>query len=274
MRKRISYRLCLLLCAAVLLFAQVPAEAAESAVPYIQQMIQYYRYYQEEAGDQIQVLLDYITYLDPEKGDLWETIMEHWSYYNSQMEPSYDVLPDGLPEDETLCIAVLGYALNSDGSMQPELVDRLEVALASAEKYPDAYIAVTGGGTAANADVTEAEAMADWLIHRGVSRDRLILETRSLSTTYNAVNTYAELVRSYPEVESIAVISSDYHVAWGCLMFQAVCDYTQVYGKTVIPVAACAANRTETDMDTMYYQVKGLCDITGIPFPTGEKPAL
>ena len=128
MRKRISYRLCLLLCAAVLLFAQVPAEAAESAVPYIQQMIQYYRYYQEEAGDQIQVLLDYITYLDPEKGDLWETIMEHWSYYNSQMEPSYDVLPDGLPEDETLCIAVLGYALNSDGSMQPELVDRLEVA--------------------------------------------------------------------------------------------------------------------------------------------------
>lgn len=252
----------------------LPAEAAQSTTPYIQQMIQYYQYYGEDAWHEIQDLLDYITYLDPEKGALWETIMNSWSWCNSEMEIPADVLPDGLPEDNSLCIVVLGYALNSDGSMQPELVDRLEVALASALKYPNAYVAVTGGATASNADITEAEAMASWLMDNGVSADRLILETKSLSTTYNAVNTYGIFVRSYPEIKSIAVVSSDYHVPWGCAMFQIVCDYTQVYGKTVIPVAGCAANYTGSRTDTMYYQAQGICTITGIPYPTGGKPDL
>lgn len=252
----------------------LPADAAESTTPYIQQMLQLYRYYQEDAWDEIENLLDYITYLDPTKGALWETIMTNWSWYNSQMEIPTDVLPDGLPEDDSLCIVVLGYALNSDGSMQPELVDRLEVALASAQKYPNAYIAVTGGGTASNADITEAEAMASWLTANGVSGDRLILETKSLSTTYNAVNTYAMFVRNYRNIKSIAVISSDYHIPWGCTMFQTVCDYTEVYGKTVIPVVGCAANVTGNETDTMYYQTKGICTITGIPFPSSGMPVL
>lgn len=252
----------------------LPANAAQSATPYIQQMIRYYRYYGEEAWDEIQDLLDTIARLDPEKGALWETIMADWSRCNSEMEIPSDALPDGLPEDNSLCIVVLGYALNSDGSMQPELVDRLEVALASALKYPNAYVAVTGGATASNADTTEAEAMVAWLLQNGVSPDRMILETRSLSTTYNAVNTYAMLVRSYPEVRSIAVISSDYHVAWGCAMFQAVCDYTRVYGKTVIPVVGCAGNVTGNSVDTLYYQSQGICAITGIPFPEGGRPEL
>lgn len=252
----------------------LPANAAQSATPYIQQMIRYYRYYGEEAWDEIQDLLDTIARLDPEKGALWETIMADWSRCNSEMEIPSGALPDGLPEDNSLCIVVLGYALNSDGSMQPELVDRLEVALASALKYPNAYVAVTGGATASNADTTEAEAMVTWLLQNGVSPDRMILETRSLSTTYNAVNTYAMLVRSYPEVRSIAVISSDYHVAWGCAMFQAVCDYTRVYGKTVIPVVGCAGNVTGNSVDTLYYQSQGICAITGIPFPEGGRPEL
>lgn len=252
----------------------LPANAAQSATPYIQKMIRYYRYYGEEAWDEIQDLLDTIAHLDPEKGALWETIMADWSRCNSEMEIPSDALPDGLPEDNSLCIVVLGYALNSDGSMQPELVDRLEVALASALKYPNAYVAVTGGATASNADTTEAEAMVAWLLQNGVSPDRMILETRSLSTTYNAVNTYAMLVRSYPEVRSIAVISSDYHVAWGCAMFQAVCDYTRVYGKTVIPVVGCAGNVTGNSVDTLYYQSQGICAITGIPFPEGGRPEL
>lgn len=264
----------LILLAAMFPALPIRANAAESTVPYIQQMIQYYRYYQDAAAPQIQELLDYITYLDPVKGQLWETIMENWSWCNRDLEISQNILPDGLPEDDSLCIVVLGYALNSDGSMQPELVHRLEAALNSANKYPNAYVAVTGGGTASHAAVTEAEAMADWLIRHGVSRDRLILETKSYSTTYNAVNTYGILVRSYPSVRSIAVVSSDYHIPWGCAMFQTVCDYTEVYGKTVIPVVACAANTTGYTSDTMYYQAKGICTITGIPFPDSGKPTL
>lgn len=250
------------------------ARAAQSSTPYVQRMLQYYRYYGEDAWGEIQELLDQIAAIDPEKGALWATIMDNWSRCNSALEISPEVLPDGLPEDSSLCIVTLGYALNPDGSMQSELIDRLEVTLSSAFKYPNAYVAVTGGATASNSAITEAEAMAAWLVQAGVNPDRLILESKSLSTTYNAVNTYAALVRSYPEVQSIALISSDYHVPWGWAMFQTVCDYTQVYGKTVIPVVACAANYTGTKMDTMGYQLQGICTITGIPLPTGGKPSL
>lgn len=274
-RARVSLLGCILLLLIFLSPAMaLPAQAAQSTTPYIQQMIRYYEYYQEDAWDEIQSLLRDIAALDPEKGALWETIMDSWSRCNSEMEVPADILPDGLPEDDSLCIVALGYALNRDGSMQPELIDRLEVTLVSALKYPNAYVAVTGGPTASKADTTEAEAMADWLIQNGISPDRLILETRSLSTTYNAVNTYAMFVRSYPSVKSIAVISSDYHVPWGCAMFQCVCDYTEVYGKTVIPVVACAACITGNQVDTMYAQAQGICTITGIPFPTGGKPDL
>lgn len=51
-----------------------------------------------------------------------------------------DVLPDGLPDTDELCIVVLGFQLNPDGSMRDELINRLNVALRSAEKYPNAYI--------------------------------------------------------------------------------------------------------------------------------------
>lgn len=72
-----------------------------------------------------------------------------------------DVLPDGLPDTDELCIVVLGFQLNPDGSMRDELINRLNVALRSAEKYPNAYIVCTGGGTASgNASATEAGEMA------------------------------------------------------------------------------------------------------------------
>lgn len=57
-------------------------------------------------------------------------------------------------------------------------------------------------------------------------------------------------------------------------MFQAVCDYTRVYGKTVIPVVGCAGNVTGNSVDTLYYQSQGICAITGIPFPEGGRPEL
>ena len=34
------------------------------------------------------------------------------------MELNYNVLPDGLPDDNSLCIVILGYRLEDDGSMQ------------------------------------------------------------------------------------------------------------------------------------------------------------
>ena len=116
----------------------------------------------------------------------------------------------------------MGFRLYSGGGMMPELIQRLEVALASAEKYPNAYILCTGGGTDPNNSyVTEAGQMAKWLEEQGIAPERIIMERRSFSTEDNAVLSYDILSREYPQVRSIALVSSDYHLRRCHLLFQA-----------------------------------------------------
>ena len=213
--------LCLVL--AFLLFLplapQVRAENEAAVAPYAQQMLQYYLTYQDAAQTDIERLLYEMGTIDASQADAWQSIMDYWSQVrNSPLHP--DVLPDGLPEDDSLCIVVLGYALASDGSMQSELIGRLKVALASAEKYPNAYILCTGGGTAANnSKVTEAGEMASWLIRNGVEASRVITETRSMSTSQNATYSYKILRDQYPQVRHLAMVTSDYHMSWGYMAF-------------------------------------------------------
>ena len=56
--------------------------------------------------------------------------------------------PEGLPDDDSLCIVILGYSLSPYGEVRDELMTRLDAGIEVAEKYPNAYILVTGGGTA------------------------------------------------------------------------------------------------------------------------------
>ena len=232
-----------LLCSVVLFFSlAVPASADTNPDDLIFQMITYYRYYQDDAAMEIDRLTEELAKTDPAKAQAWRNIMDYWSYVDNSLEVTMDVLPDGLPEDDSLCIVVLGYALNGDGSMRSELVGRLKVALASAEKYPNAYILCTGGGTASeNQKVTEAKQMARWLRNNGISSDRIITETSSLSTITNARYSCKILTRDYPEVKYLAIVSSHYHVPRGCLLFSAQGQLSALEtGEEPLHVVACA----------------------------------
>ena len=146
-------------------------------------MISYYSTYQSTAKTDIQRLVEKLKALNSTKGEEWEKIMKYGDYVNTDM----NVNVDGLPNDDSLCITVLGVALNDDGTMKDELVGRLQTALASAQKYPNAYVAVTGGGTAKNnPNATEADKMAAWIIANGLDENRLIVENKSKSTVQNA----------------------------------------------------------------------------------------
>ena len=156
-----------------------------------------YGTYGAEAKDRINQLLKELSAADQSTGTRWEKIMNLWMSPELGKPLHYDVLPDGLPDTDELGIIVLGFQLNPDGTMKDELIERLTVALASAEKYPNAYIVCTGGGTAAeNESATESGEMAKWLIAEGIT---------SL----------------YPSVKKLAIISSDYHIATGELLFNA-----------------------------------------------------
>ena len=168
----------------------------------------------------VQVDIDKLAALDQESADRWEAIIKYWNDANEKDFVNKDILPDGLPDDNSLCIVVLGYQLNADGTMKDELIGRLETALDNADKYPNAYILVTGGGTAsANSSATEADCMAEWLIENGIAEDRVIIENMSKTTAENALFSYAILDRDYPEVSSIAIVTSDYHIPLGCMLF-------------------------------------------------------
>lgn len=157
---------------------------------------------------------------DVNEGKRWEEISEYWDKINENDFLNLNSVPSGLSEEDNLCIVVMGYCLNPDGSMRDELVGRLETALKVANKYPNAYVLVTGGGTASNnPNATEADCMADWLIDNGLNEDRIIIENKSRTSAENALLSYYILDSDYPQIDSVVIVTSDYHVPLGCLLY-------------------------------------------------------
>ena len=199
-----------------------PHDGSQSIEKTVEEMAVDYGTYGAEAEDRIDSLLKDISSADETAGVRWKTIMDLWRSPQLGQPLNYDVLPDDLPETDELCIVVLGFQLNPDGTMKDELIGRLNVALESLKKYPNAYVVCTGGGTAAeNEAASEAGEMAEWLEEQGVEKDRIIIENNSITTAQNAIFTYDILTSLYPSVKKLAIVSSDYHIPTGALLFKA-----------------------------------------------------
>lgn len=270
--KRKILSVLLILCLLITMTVPVSASVMGDLESYGVSLIQYYLHHQEAATDVIWDITRQMKELDPKQGAIWEKIMFDWSWINSDMPVYENSLPDGLPQDDSLCIVVMGFGLREDGSIQPELEDRLVVALTSALKYPNAYVLVTGGQTGAVDGVTEAGQMAAWLQKKGLESSRIIQEKQSLSTTANAVNSYKLLTRSYPQVNSVAVITSDYHLTVSCAMFAAVSNYQSGYkGGKSLELVGNAVCDTGTTYDSLATQAWGISTIMGLPYEDNTK---
>lgn len=254
----------------------VSAAGNRDAKACIQQILNYYYHHGVAADNDVDCLLYELNEIDPEKGQLWSSIVDYWRYANTEMTLYQGVLPDGLPQDDSLCIVVMGYALASDGSMKKELVGRLETALASAQKYPNAYIVCTGGGTARNDETaTEAGEMAKWLRKKGIDDGRIIVEDKALSTVTNAINTCRILAEDYPGVTHLGLVTSDYHLARSCLLFYAQAALTAGGGEPLLCVAANAAYKTgRSGSESIASQADNLSQLSGIPISGMPKPDL
>lgn len=243
----------------------------------IRSMITYYEHHQDRAENDIAYRLEMLAQSDPALSRTWEHILDFWSQCNREMDLTQEILPDGLPEDDSLCIVVLGFYLESDGSMRPELVGRMETALASAQKYPNAYILCTGGGTAShNRSVTEAGQMAKWLKKKGIDPDRIIIEDDSMSTIENARFSTALLSRSYPQIRNLAVITSDYHVLRGALYCYTQSRLNALTGTgSAYEVVGHAAYQTgRTDDEDIHTQAEGISILADIRYKKSTPPKL
>ena len=212
------------LLASVCLLVQMPvsarAEISDEQYKLINDMV--FAYKMDPVGNQkeIRTMLRQLKKTDRNLGMVWENIMDAWARSNDDFELNEGELPDDLPKDNSLGIVVLGFELKPDGEMSEELIGRCTLALECANKYPEAYVIVTGGGTARNNhDVTEADSMSAWLQEKGIDKDRIIVENKSFTTAQNAMFTYDILKEKYPEIKDVAIVSSDYHVPLGYLLF-------------------------------------------------------
>ena len=85
-------------------------------------------------------------------------------------------------------VIVLGYKLNDDASMEERLIHRLDLCLKLINEESYDKIILSGGcPTPPGLDVSEAEAMSKYLISKGVDKDMIILENKSLTTEENAL---------------------------------------------------------------------------------------
>lgn len=259
------------------LFCRPVSAATEKDI--LRQILTYYGHHQKAAETDILRLMEQLEQENPEAAEDWRQILDKWNWVVEEYEVTWDILPDGLPQDDSLCIIVMGFRLNYGGAMDEELIRRLEVALASAEKYPNAYIACTGGGTSSsNPSATEAGQMAAWLKEQGIAPERIIVENKSYSTEENVLNTYQILSRDYPQIKSIALVSSDYHLRRCQLLFTAgILLLDMPY--TIVADACFDAGHEGThegyleemkclgkmvDLDLEYTKCPELCRLTGI----------
>ena len=81
----------------------------------------------------------------------------------------------------------------------------------------DPWVVASGGVTGATAfdaqPVSEADVLGARLVELGVSRERLLLEERALSTSDNLALSMPLLQATDPGVHRVAVVTSDGHVA-------------------------------------------------------------
>ena len=272
---KILHRLTALVLGAVLLlgiawFGAPAAQAAPAAQSLEADLIAYYRDYQQDAETDILRTLEELRAIDEAQYAAWAGIMDYWDAVNTRLPVNIGVTEDGLPQDDSLAIVVLGYALNWNGTMKPELVDRLETALACAEKYPSALVVVTGGGTAlANPGATEGRLMGNWMLEHGLEENRLIVEDRASNTVGNAENTYNLLASGYPQVDSVVLVTSDYHVPRGSILFQSkfVLTALETGGDPLQIVSNAACKTGKRGYESIALQAKGVAEVAGVRLP-------
>lgn len=114
-------------------------------------------------------------------------------------------------EDNLDYIIVLGAKVNKSGPSSI-LAARLNVAIRYLENNEDTLVIVSGG-QGYNEPFSEAEGMRDYLVEKGISEERIILEPNSLNTNENIKNSMEIIGNNDAKV---GIATSNFHVYRAC----------------------------------------------------------
>lgn len=90
------------------------------------------------------------------------------------------------------------------------LQGRLDVAYNYLSKNPNTQAILTGG-QGVGEDITEAEAMKRYLVQKGISSNRLILENKATDTVENLIHSF-EMIDSSRQEPRVIVVTSKFHI--------------------------------------------------------------
>ncbi len=107
-------------------------------------------------------------------------------------------------------VIVLGKGLDGD-KVPVNLAKRLDKAIEYHKKNPSALIVVSGGNVK-NENLTEAQAMHDYLLSKGIPQDIIIKEDKSTTTYENFVFSTEILKEKLGEGYSVAFVSNSFHI--------------------------------------------------------------
>ena len=91
------------------------------------------------------------------------------------------------------------------------LADRIDKAIEVYHKDPTAPILIPSGGQGHDEDISEAEAMAKYLVEHGIPEDHIILEDQSKTTREN-LRFSQKIIRQRGGDPYVALVTSNYHV--------------------------------------------------------------
>lgn len=240
----------------------------------ISQAILQYRKYGNKSNEldtifDVNEYLNEASFYDVSIFQCWHEIFTKWIALNqNENYVNINTLPQGLPNDGSMCIAVHGFKLHDDGTPDQEFIDRLDIAFKTWQTYPNSFIAIMGGGTAKeDSKITEALVGANYLLTKGVPRAQLIIEDKSLNTIENVDYLYKILCinSQYSSVKNICVCSSDYHIRRCATLWEGKCVGSllrpDIYNNNIatdIKLVSNCASKTEKDIWTEKQDTQGL----------------
>ena len=129
------------------------------------------------------------------------------------------IIVDGLIYDDSLdanVALILGSKVNEDGSLSERLKSRLDRGL---QLYTDSLVSeiYVSGGFGKEGHY-EGTVMAEYLISKGVSANKVMVDNEGVNTRSTAVN----FMRDYPSESSAIVVTQYFHITRTKLAFRQV----------------------------------------------------
>lgn len=125
---------------------------------------------------------------------------------------SYTVLLQLIPRKRDFDYVIIhGSGLLRGREVSKLLADRIDKAIEVYEKDPTPPILIPSGGKGRDEEISEAEAMEQYLIEHGIPKDHIIKEDRSTTTRENLAFS-KKIIDERDTDPYVALVTSNYHV--------------------------------------------------------------